>query len=236
MRRGFLGKGLIVGDTKHPADEIDRALGRAGALLSALTNGYDKDAGQFDVGHNFVFEAISNVERMLTAANEALGALYEGYDLRPVGTAEAEALLAAQANLAANMGTETQLASGPGTQGILGAFNASSVGALGALDSAIGPSDPSAPFIDFMNSPEPVSRLSDRLDAILERFPREEPTVEKEEPPTPAASTYAEFLDKLTAMANAAASEAKRAGKQDTLLAPVLESLQADVKRLRSVA
>ena len=220
-----------MGDTKHPADEIDRALGRASALLSALTHGYDKEQGRFDVGHSFVFETISNVERMLTAANEALGVLYEGYDLRPLGTAEAEALLAAQTSIAAS---DASLAKDADAQAILAVSNGLPVGPLGALDAAMGISDPSAPFIDFMNSPEPVSRLSDRLDAILERFPREEPPANKEE--LPPASTYAEFLDRLTAMANAAASEAKRAGKQDTLLAPVLESLQADVKRLRAVA
>lgn len=219
-----------MSETKHPADEIGRALLRAGGIMSSLTNCYDKDEGAFDLGHGFMFEALTNVERMLSEAGDSLRALYQGYDLRSI--AETENAVRKAAELAAKSAA---------------ALNPAVIGDKAGVDShdtqqgrnspdADAMIDPSKPFVDFLQSSEPVSRLSDRLDAILERFPREEPPVKIVEPAVNAAKTYAEFLDKLTAMTDAAADEARRAGKQDVALAPVLESLQADVKRLRAVA
>ena len=200
---------------------MGRALLRAGGIVSSLTNCYDKNEGKFDLGHGFMFEALTNVERMLGEAGDCLRALYQDYDLRSLAEIEAAALKAAE--IAARL----EAAQNPAETG---------ENAQGEISDAGGMIDPSISFVDFLQSSEPASRLSDRLDAILERFPREEPPVKAAESFDSPSKTYAEFLDKLTAMADAAAVEARRAGKQDIELAPVLESLQADVKRLRAVA
>ncbi len=200
---------------------------RAGGLLSSLTNCYDKDENKFDLDHDFMFEALTNVERMLSNAGESLRQLYQDYDLRSLAEIEAAALKAAE--IAARSATSQNLGEMAGKAG-------GNVDNASNLNDADGLNDPSRSFVDFLRPTEPVSRLSERLDAILERFPREEPTAKAVEPVDESAKTYAEFLDKLTAMADAAAGEARRAGKQDLVLAPVLESLRAEVMRLRAVA
>ncbi len=221
------GKVSILSETKHPADEMGRALLRAGGILSSLTNCYDKHEGKFDLGHDFMFEALTNVERMLSDAGESLRALYQNYDLRSLAEIEAAALKAAE--IAARSAALQNLGETGGKAQV-------DFEEAANFEHADGLIDPSISFVDFLQSSEPVLRLSDRLDAILERFPREEPPVKVAGPFDSPSKSYAEFLDKLTAMADAAAVEARRAGKQDVELAPVLESLQADVARLRAVA
>ena len=225
--RRLWGKVLILSETKHPADEMGRALLRAGGLLSSLTNCYDKDENKFDLDHVFMFEALTNVERMLSNAGESLNRLYKDYDLRSLAEIEAATLKAAE--IAARSATAQTLGEMTGKAG-------GHVDNAANLEDADDLNDPSKSFVDFLRPSEPVSRLSERLDAILERFPREGPAAKAMEPAQESAKSYAEFLDKLTAMADAAAGEARRAGKQDLVLAPVLESLREDVMRLRAVA
>lgn len=233
----YRGKVSILGDTKHPADEIGKELLRAGGILSSLTNCYDRQEGVFDLGHGFVFEALSNVERMLTQAGEALRLLYENYDLEPIGeNKEDTAAVSTDAGLSAE-NQESLLGSG----GVVSLGSATAEISTQDDDGDDGLEDKDAadgtrPFIDFMQSSAPVARLSDRLDEILERFPREQAFLKAAPAADTSSKTYAEFLDKLTAMADSAAIEAMRAGKKDQALAPVLESLRADVRRLRAVA
>jgi hypothetical protein len=234
-----------LSERKHPADEIGKELLRAGGILSSLSNCYDRQIGVFDVGHGFLFEALGNVERMLRKAEEALDVLCENYDLRSINEIKKEALdaavaLASSLDLSAISATETNSGdlSAGSTTGLKGDLHGLSDD--DSLDEQpLEVEDPfggAAQFIDYLQTSESAARLSHRLDAILERFPREEPPKTVAQPVDTVSKTYAEFLDKLTAMADAAAGEAARAGKKELSLAPVLDSLRADVMRLRAVA
>lgn len=216
----------------------------ASGILLSLTNCYDKQSGKFDVGQGFVFEALCNVERMLSQAGDALHVLFENHDLRSFDEIEKAELEAEAATVSAGFKTDTTDGAPVDNPNLSEANNLKSGVAtisdqrlMDELSSEIGADfGPPMRIIDYLQSSESAARLSERLDAILERFPREEPFKKIMEPADKASKTYEEFLDKLTAMADAAASEAIRAGKKELTLAPVLESLRDDVRRLRAVA
>lgn len=227
-----------MGETRHPADEIGKELLRAGGILSSLTNCYDRQEGVFDLGHGFVFEALRNVERMLTQAGESLRLLYENYDLELIGAnKKSDAVPAVLEGAVSSVENQIEKLVAHHVADPTSVITETSAEDLEDDDQMDDENsvDGAKPFMDFMQSSAPVARLSDRLDEILERFPRE--AFVKVAPAVNTSSkTYAEFLDKLTAMAEAAGTEAMRAGKKDPALAPVLESLRADVRRLRAVA
>lgn len=226
------GRVLILSNSKHPADEIARALLRAGGILSSLTTCYDSDNGSFDVGDGFVFEALRNVERMVMEAQNSLQLLHDEYDIRPDAVAEFE-----DAQLA-----EFHAMTGTGPRGLHPNGSLSAAQHLSANSNELVHGDlnrgsvKQMPFTDLQQSSQQLMRLSDRLDEILERYPREEPQVKVAEPAEGYARTYVEFLDKLMAMADAAATEAHVTGNSGGELAPVLDGLRADVRRLRAVA
>jgi hypothetical protein len=73
-----------------------------------------------------------------------------------------------------------------------------------------------------------VAELSNKLDTILSVLPEERPFAQRDQP----ARTYDELLYKLTAMTNVAATQQN----SESDLLPMLESLRADMLRIRTVA
>lgn len=238
----------MVGYEKHPADEIGRSLLRAGGILSSLTICYNKEHKSFELDNNFVFEALSAVETMLSQAGEALGRLYSGYDLSPLRTVEQDnvAVEAPPVLKAPETPAET-VASGPAPDEKVAMIETVVSIAAAAAPEVIAPAESkSEPKVDvpetelaqvgYFPSSEQVNRLSEKLDTIIASLQVKNPAARDEQADDQRAKSYLEFLDKLTAMADLAAIEATRAGKQDKSLLPILDSLRADVMRLREVA
>jgi hypothetical protein len=76
-----------------------------------------------------------------------------------------------------------------------------------------------------------VSRLSSNLDSILDTLPDNIQAVTVEQMIDHPAQSYQELLEKLTAMADAAAYQTP---SEEGSLLPILESLRADMMRLKT--
>jgi hypothetical protein len=219
---------LNTSDEKHPADEIGKALSRAGGILSSLTNCIDKSEIDFEISVPFVFEAVSAAEKLVSKANEELARLYEFYDLSKVETPvslpnlipiqEAETAVG-EAETAADV----EVPEFSNDYSVPNLAAEQTVESNGSLFGAFRPTDQ-------------VHRLATRLDSILETIPN------KSRKPAPLdladrpADTYNELFDKLTAMADAAAYQAHQSPGQSETLLPLLERLRADMIRIRNVA
>jgi hypothetical protein len=84
----------------------------------------------------------------------------------------------------------------------------------------------------FVLQPSVASRLASKLDEIIETLPTPEYAVMNDHLQDSPARTYDELLTKLIAMTDAAADKNTH---RDNLL-PLIESLRADVERMRQVA
>ncbi len=207
----------MVADTKHPADEIGKSLARASGILTLLSSCYDKQSASFETGGNFAYESIVAIEAILSHASDALGNLYQSYDLTLIDTSVPIELPLAEVTAspvaAAQEATlfETYLAKGMQQR------QAAPVSLTSYL-SSFGP-------------PETGSRLADRMDSALSRSFGLDAQAGRAEVMNRPAESYDELLVKLTAVANQAATQ----GNQPDLL-PALEELRADLIKLRSVA
>jgi hypothetical protein len=209
---------LTLEDEQHPADELGKAISRANGILTSLSNCYDKSASSFAISLPFLFEGISAVEGILAGASDALTRLYDQYDLEKLLTQTVEAV-APEPEI--EPGIEEQVVPAEVEETV--------------EEPALLP-DGQGPYLGFFGASETVSRLASNLDSILETMPhRAQPAVQDEILDHPA-QTYAELLQKLTAMADAAAFKAHRSPGSDSDLLPALESLRADMLRIRTVA
>ena len=217
---------LAALEEKHPADEIGKALSRAGGILTSLSNCYEKADSDFQIGLPFVFEAVNAVEKLLARANDDLASLYRHYDLTRISDQNAELLSEPMDSEAphneAHVESDEPLNFPPSY-----VSPRASSGSNEAL---------STPYLGFFGPGEQVSRLATRLDNILEAMPIRQRASTPDELIDKPAETYNELLEKLTAMADAAAYQAHQSPMQDQNLLPVLEKLRADMLRIRSVA
>ncbi|MDE2384718.1 MAG: hypothetical protein KGO53_08870 [Alphaproteobacteria bacterium] len=220
-------------DNKHPADEIAKALSRAGGILTLLSSCYDKGAQRFETGGNFVYESILTVEAMMAQASEALARLYQTCDLSIIREAPAEAV--AQAAPAVEEAVASEEAA---PADVLPMAQAEAASAAEPHSRYVAAPGPSGSYLGFFGPQENGSRLSERLDNALPRsFGLERA------PATPVltgainrpAENYDELLQKLTAVADQAAFQAHQSPGERNLL-PALEGLRADLIKLRSVA
>ncbi len=193
-------------DDTHPADELGKALSQARGIVSSLINCFDKAGANFVTGQTFVAEAMIAVEDLLSRAGGNLASLYENYDLTLVGVQNEDEVESKEPDPEPEVDPEPEQSYQPSSFGLFGRHHA-------------------------------VSHLANKLDTIVETMPK----VTAREPMRPEqmmeqpAQSYEELLDKLTAMADSAAYHT-HASKTESTLLPVLESLRADVMRLRSVA
>jgi hypothetical protein len=194
---------LELGEEKHPADEIALALSRAGGILSSLTHCYDVSNADFATGAPFLAEAIKTAESILVKANESLTKLYQDYNL--------EAL------------SESDLRNNPVDVVERDQEKVSHLSFARArrLNENIA----------FSVQSQEVSRLSSNLDSILDTLPDNIQAVTVEQMIDHPAQSYQELLEKLTAMADAAAYQTQ---SEEGSLLPILESLRADMMRLKT--
>ena len=204
---------LIPQEEKHPADEIGKALSRAGGILSSLTNCYEKSETDFQISMNFIFEAIMAVEKLVIQSSADLTRLYDAYDLSklvlPLATEETQ--LNGEAGQEENVPVDFE------------------------IDSDEEQSH-ERPYRRFFPPTEQVTELATRIDHILETMPVTPKSIAAEELLDKPAQSYNELFDKLTAMVDAAADQAHQSPDSDQSLLPVLETLRADMNRIRSVA
>ena len=212
---------------KHPADEIGKALSRAGGILTSLSNCYEKADTDFQISRPFVFEAVNAVEKLLQRASDELSKLYQSYDLSKISqmqssshfeSADVEEADQDEANIGVDEPLNFPLNYAP------------------QRSNEVHNLDHTTPYLGFFGPSEQVSRLASRLDRILETMPLNTHLPTPEELVDKPAQTYNELLEKLTAMADAAAYQAHQTPSQDQNMLPMLEKLRADVLRIRSVA
>ena len=218
---------MTAQEEKHPADEIGKALSRAGGILTSLTNCYDRNETDFHISVQFMFEAVTAVEKLLGHASEELTKLYHSYDLTKLDTAN-------QAN-----SSESQIENSleeahvdlEAPEDIEVAYEPLS------LNRAVNPETSEEPqYLGFFGPTEQVSKLASRIDNILESMPTNPRAATADELLDRPALTYNELLEKLTAMADAAAYHAHQTPNDNQTLLPVLENLRADMLRIRTVA
>ena len=225
---------IVVGETtltaqeeKHPADEIGKALLRAGGILSSLTNCYDKNETDFQISGPFMFEAVSAVEKLLGQASGELTKLYHSYDLSKL-SGEIHAELA---GVEVEEHLETSYVEAEEHE------DAETPSEPLIFSRQAGSETPEEPqYLGFFGPSEQVSKLASRLDNILEALPTRARTGSPDELLDRPAQTYNELLEKLTAMADAAAYQAHQSPNDNHTLLPVLENLRADMLRIRTVA
>jgi hypothetical protein len=218
---------LTAQEEKHPADEIGKALSRAGGILSSLTNCYDTNETDFQISVAFMFEAVSAVEKLLGHASGELTKLYQFYDLSKL-SGELQTVSSGvdveehsePPYVESELTEDTEASQEPLV------FNRQSESET--------PEDPH--YLGFFGPSEQVSKLASRIDNILETMPAKVRTVSPDELLDRPALTYNELLEKLTAMADAAAYQAHQSPNDNQTLLPVLENLRADMLRIRSVA
>ena len=217
-------------DERHPADEIGKALSRAGGILTSLSNCYDKAESGFEISVPFIFEAVTAVEKLISGASDQLERLYQNYNLGKQPNVEADEVIAEPPYVqsAFEPESEQQFASTPVSH-LAQAYVDQRTTPLNAAT----PENPN--YLGFFGPTEQVSRLASRLDSILENMPEPERSTTEQMIDRPA-QTYNELLEKLTAMADVAAYHAHHAPGTDRSLLPVLETLRADVMRIKSVA
>jgi ABC-type transporter Mla subunit MlaD len=214
---------LTAQEEKHPADEIGKALSRAGGILSSLTNCYDRNETDFQISVGFMFEAVTAVEKLLGHASAELTKLYQAYDLTKLTDAQ--------------LGAEVE-------ESLQTAFSAPELHEETEVDDeplmfnrqAEPETSEDAQYLGFFGPSEQVSKLASRIDDILETMPTKVRTTSPDELFDRPALTYNELLEKLTAMADAAAYQAHQSPNDNQTLLPVLENLRADMLRIRSVA
>jgi hypothetical protein len=226
---GYRGTLMSV-EQKHPADEIGKALARAGGILTLLSSCYDKSSGNFETGTSFVHESIMAIEAIVENATKSLARLYQTCDLsvvreHPVEVSEtvtpeapvaetAEAVLADEAPL-------TLPPLQPASER--------------AQKRYVAPPAAASSYLGFFGPPEQGARLSDRLEGVLSKAGAQHFRSKSEELMDRPAESYDELLQKLTAVADQAAFQAHHSPAERALL-PVLEGLRADLIKLRSVA
>ena len=197
---------MKIGDNTHPADELGKSLSQARGLISSMINCFDKSANGFVTGQIFVAEAMVAVEDILSKASGSLAALYENYDLTATAGSSEDAELELADEEIEPVVVQEE------------EYRPSSFGLFGRHNT--------------------VSSLANKLGTIAESLPQQtasEP-MRPEEMIEQPAQNYEELLEKLSAMADSAAYHTSAGREQDGSLLPVLESLRADVLRMRSVA
>jgi hypothetical protein len=217
-------------EERHPADEIGKALSRAGGILTSLTNCYDKNDTDFQISVQFMFEAVSAVENLLGQASQELAKLYSSYDLNKIS------------NLSENTPQTAPEAeySQSNNDHVIGAddlrynFDGSTQDKQHQSENVVPAAEPQ--YLGFFGPTEQVSRLANRLDSLLETMPARQVAVTANDFIDKPALTYNELLEKLTAMADAAAYNAHQGQDNGQSLLPVLENLRADMLRIRTVA
>jgi hypothetical protein len=218
---------LTAQEEKHPADEIGKALLRAGGILSSLTNCYDRNETDFQISVGFMFEAVTAVEKLLGQASGELTKLYQSYDLSKLTDAlHAQSAGAAVEEHLEPSFIEPELHEEPEVAYEPLVFNRQ------AEPKTL--EDPQ--YLGFFGPSEQVSKLASRIENILEAMPSKARTTSPDELLNRPALTYNELLEKLTAMADAAAYQAHQSPNDNQTLLPVLENLRADMLRIRTVA
>jgi hypothetical protein len=218
---------LTAQEEKHPADEIGKALSRAGGILSSLANCYDRNETDFQISVGFMFEAVSAVEKLLGQASAELTKLYQSYDLTKLTDAPSTATVAPQVE---EQG-ETSYAEAESNEDTEAGYEPL------VFNRKAEPQTPEDPqYLGFFGPSEQVSKLASRIDHILDAMPAKNRTTSPDELLDRPALTYNELLEKLTAMADAAAYQAHQSPQDNQTLLPVLENLRADMLRIRSVA
>lgn len=213
-------------DERHPADEIGKALSRAGGILTSLTNCYDKNDTDFQISVQFMFEAVSAVENLLGQASAELAKLYNSYDLSKIShqgdnSTENDYSQVSYNNSAITAEHEEYRDSS--TQAI--------IDQTGSVPEATEPQ-----YLGFFGPTEQVTRLADRIDSLLETMPARPAAISANDFIDKPAMTYNQLLEKLTAMTDAVAYNAHQGQDNSQSLLPVLEDLRADMLRLRTVA
>jgi hypothetical protein len=214
---------LTALDERHPADEIGKALSRAGGILTSLTNCYDKNNTDFQISVQFMFEAVSAVESLLGQASTELAKLYSSYDLGKISR-QVE-------NAAENEYTDTSYDHGSGNSEDQDLHDGS---AQMIADHGADATEPQ--YLGYFGPTEQVTRLADRIDSLLGTMPTRPAAISATDFIDKPASTYHELLEKLTAMTDAVAYNAHQGQDNGQSLLPVLEDLRADMLRLRTVA
>jgi hypothetical protein len=216
---------LTAIEEKHPADEIGKALSRAGGILTSLTNCYDRNDTDFQISVQFMFEAVSAVENLLGQASAELAKLYSSYDLNKISLqTENVSAAAVEAEFSLTPYDEAAIEQQYNLDGSTTVQNETTSEAT------------ESQYLGFFGPTEQVSRLANRLDSLLEAMPAKPVMAAAGDFIDKPAVTYNELLDKLTAMADAAAYNAHQGQDNGQSLLPVLENLRADMLRIRSVA
>lgn len=226
----YAGEKIVTAqEEKHPADEIGKALSRAGGILSSLSNCYDKNDSDFQISVPFMFEAVSAVEKLLGHASEELTKLYHSYDLAKLSSNVTPSAI--EIELEENAGlTDGELHNNEAQEEADQPLSFQRHTEAVSVD--ITNEEP--PYLGFFGPTEQVSRLASRVDRILGSMPQRPPQVETNELRDRPAVTYNELLEKLTAMADAAAYQSHQTPGLNQNLLPVLEALRSDVMRIRT--
>ncbi len=215
-------------EEKHPADEIGKALSRAGGILTSLTNCYDKNNTDFQISVQFMFEAVSAVENLLGQATDQLAKLYNSYDLGKISD---------QTEIIQTPGSETDSPLVNYDTGVVEQhYNLDGSTQDQHVQTEITSEANEPQYLGFFGPTEQVSRLANRLDSLLETMPAKTVVANASDYIDRPAVTYNELLEKLTAMTDAAAYNAHQGQDNGQSLLPVLENLRADMLRIRSVA
>jgi hypothetical protein len=221
---------LTAIEDKHPADEIGKALSRAGGILTSLTNCYDKNDTDFQISVQFMFEAVSAVEKLLSQASAELAKLYSSYDLNSISQ-QTVSTPSAPSDLEFSHLTQDHL-NGLNEQPY--GYDDSIVSHQHKAENATDATEQQ--YLGFFGPTEQVSRLANRIDSLLETMPAKPIVATATDYIDRPAVTYNELLEKLTAMADAAAYNAHQGQDNGQSLLPVLENLRADMLRIRTVA
>ncbi len=187
----------------HPADEIAKALSQARGILASVVNCFDRPEAKFATASTYIAEAVIAAEEILGKANLHLATLFEDYDLS-ISNASTEYGVTADVTEEDEAAPEPDLPEN---------YLPASFGLFGRHPS--------------------VTHLANKLETIVDTLPRAPEPLRPEQLVEQPAQSYAELLEKLTAMADSAAFHT---GEGDSTLLPVLQSLRNDVIRMRSVA
>lgn len=217
-------------EEKHPADEIGKALSRAGGILTSLTNCYDRNDTDFQISVQFMFEAVSAVENLLGQASAELAKLYSSYDLNKIShQTENTQSTPAEVDFSQLYYDHVE---GIGDH----QYNLDGSTHDRRHRTETGSDATESQYLGLFGPAEQVTRLATRIDSLLEKMPAKPVAMAASDFIDKPALTYNELLDKLTAMADAAAYNAHQGQDNGQSLLPVLENLRADMLRIRSVA
>ena len=224
----------MSGEQKHPADEIGRALSRAGGILALLSSCYDKSGGQFETGTSFVFESIVAIEAAVENATRSLAKLYQTCDLsvvREFATDVPEAKdSAGTANKIPEVISQEETANSEPLP-----MPISKLAASRAQQRYNAPPAEAGSYLGFFGPPEQGAKLTERVENILATSGVHGLREQTEEVLDWPAETYEQLLQKVTAVADQAAFQAHQSPADRGLL-PALEGIRADLIKLRSVA